>query len=84
MELDANVILLDLVKGQEKTQQMVTDMSNRLFGTSGQPGALFIMHDDQKALEIRVQKVENKVWWATGFGAALGSLLSYVGFRIHH
>ena len=88
MELDSNQILLDLVKGQAQTQTMVKDMSDRLFGTSGQPGVLITMHQehkkDQDELATRITSVEKKVWYATGFGAAIGAVASLIGFKIHH
>lgn len=95
MELNTNELLLDLVRGQEHTQTMVKDMSDRLFGTGGQPGILMTMHKehkdefqkldgDREKLQNRVEGVEKKVWYATGFGAALGAIASFVGFKIHH
>lgn len=95
MELDTNTILLDLVKGQEHTQTMVKAMSDRLFGAEGQPGVLMTMHEEHKdeiktakieqaELTKRVEGVERKIWYATGFGAALGAVASFIGFKIHH
>jgi hypothetical protein len=46
MPLDVDTVLLDLVKGQATTQQMVQDMSVRLLGGNGQPGVLKLMHDE--------------------------------------
>lgn len=96
MEIDN--ILLDVIKSQQRTETTVNEMSNRLFGTAGQPGALMIMHQENKErilemhqenqaeqdkLATRISSVEKKVWYATGFGAAIGAIAGFLGFKIH-
>jgi len=88
MPLDVDNVLLDLVKGQAKTQQMVSDMSTRLLGGEGQPGVLKLMHDEHKEqfneldaadkkTDERVDTIEKKMMWYSGAGTAVGGIIGY-------
>ena len=74
-------ILIDFMNKQSAAMgtvaTQVSEMHGRLFGNGKETGEL-------PHLESRVSAVEKKVWYATGFGAAIGTLLSYVGFKLHH
>lgn len=84
MELDTNAILLDLVKGQEKTQQLVQDMNISLFGGDGRTGAIPYIQKEHKELSDRVSSVEKKIYWFSGVGTAVGSILSAIAYHFKH
>lgn len=89
MPLDTDKLLFDLAQGQTKTQQMLTDVSNRLFGVDGNPGILRSMHEEHKeqfkildtadkATDTRVDNIEKKIFWFSGAGTATGGILGYL------
>ena len=67
-------VLINFMNEQSRAMgavsQQVSDIHTRLF--------------DEDGLESRVKSVEKKVWYATGFGAAIGTALSYLGFKLNH
>jgi hypothetical protein len=82
MPLDIEQTLLELVEKQSATHEAIETMNERLFGGDGQTGALPFIHQEHKELEKRVGAVENKIWYGTGFAAAIGAALTYLGFHI--
>ena len=89
MPLDTDKILFELAQGQTKTQQMLTDVSNRLFGTDGNPGVLKSMHDEHKdqfkqldeadkVTDGRVDTIEKKMMWYSGAGTAIGGVIGWL------
>jgi hypothetical protein len=75
MEISDNHII-KLIEGQSATAQALTDLKGTV-----ERGFTFI-HNEHTDLEKRVGKVEKKVWYATGAGAAVGYALSYLGIHL--
>jgi hypothetical protein len=75
MEISDNHII-KLIDGQARTAQALTDLKGTV-----EKGFKFI-HGEHTELEGRVRKVEKKVWYATGAGAAVGYALSYLGIHL--
>lgn len=77
MEIDSNLVV-QLIQGQSKTQQQITDLSQRLLGGDGQQGAIPYLANEHKELGDRVDKVEKKMYWFSGAGTALGATAGYL------
>ena len=43
-----DAVIIELIKGQSTTQQMVKDLTTRLIGGDGQKGVLIAMHEEHK------------------------------------
>ena len=70
--------LKELIAGQARIEQAVTDMHNRLFG-NGQPGAIQYLATEQKLLSDRIGKVENRQYWLSGAGTIVGFVIGLIG-----
>jgi hypothetical protein len=57
---------VDLVQGQGRIEQAIQDVSKRL------DGALPALYNQQITLEGRIGKVENRQWYISGIGTAIG------------
>jgi hypothetical protein len=75
--------IVALIQGQAATAQAVTDLRGAV-----DKGFTFI-HSEHQELEktvgkvsARVGKVENKIWYHTGIGTALGVAAGWLGFHI--
>lgn len=83
-----DVILIKLVEGQARVEQSVNDLSARLLGGGGQRGVLFIMSDSHHELERRVNSLENKKsfasGWVVGAGAVGGAVLTWITNMLRH
>lgn len=82
MEIDDNHIVT-LIQGQAATAQALTDLKG-----SVEKGFTFI-HGEHSELEktvgkisSRVGRVENKIWYHTGIGTALGVAAGWLGFHL--
>ena len=70
--------LKELIAGQARIEQAVTDMNNRLFG-NGQPGVIQYLVTEQKSLDSRIKTVEQRQYWLSGVGSALGFIAGLLG-----
>jgi hypothetical protein len=70
MEIKSDVII-DLVAGQGRIEQALTDMGKRF------DAALPYMNNQHLKLADRVTKVENKQWYISGLGTAIGAVIGY-------
>ena len=84
---DAQIV--ELIKNQAQTGQLVLDMHTRLFG-NGQPGVLQMLHEADKSVDIRVSKLETTsavTAWKLGTmsafaGAALATGVQYLRIKL--
>lgn len=83
MEIDSSLIV-QLIKGQEHTQTMLTGLTERLLGANGQKGALTHLAEQHEVLDERVGKVEGKIFWFSGAGTVLGAVGGYVAALFKH
>lgn len=65
MEIQSGIVI-DLVKGQGRVEQALIDLTKRL------DVALPAIVKEQKDVVLRVDKVENRVWYLSGLGTAFG------------
>lgn len=69
----------DLIRGQARIEQMVTDLKSTVLGDNGRPGALFVLNNKLESTNDRIGKVEKKVIYFSGIGTAIGTGIGALG-----
>lgn len=89
--MKSDPLLISLAQGQARIEQQVKDISVRLLGGEGQEGVLPLMFKNHKELEQRVDSLENKKTFASGWiagagavGGAVGGILAWLAGVMHH
>lgn len=79
--------MYELIRGQARIEQMVSDLKGTVLGADGRPGALFILNAKLEGTNDRIGKVEKKVIYFSGIGTAIGTgigaLGAWLGFLKH-
>lgn len=70
--------LVDLVKGQARIEQAVTDLKEGV----GRTIPMLIARDDK--FDSRLRGVEGKIWYFGGAGTVVGAVLSHLGDKFFH
>lgn len=87
--------ILQLVAGQARIEQQLTDFDKRLLGGEGQKGILPVLYEKHESLANRVGVLENrsirsKGWIAgataviTAVGTVIGSVVTWLLSVSHH